>query len=323
MYNNLKFRIMKTRNLFTATILLLAITFLASCSNDDDGITYGDEKSQTNFYMTDAPTDNANVKGVIVTVADVKINGVSIEGFSKTTIDLMQYQNGMTKLLGDLELNTGTYSNITLVLDNQTDASGNAPGSYVLFTDGSMQAVATTANQININDSFEILASTTNDIVFDFDIRKSFVSDTSGTFKFVSNSELSNSIRVINKEKASDISGNASDVENTSDKIIVYAYEKGKYNANTEESEQGSGVTFSNAVTSSVVSNISGSYELNFLEEGEYELHFISYTDTNNNGEFEFNGELVAESITGVDLNSISIDSSLNLNIAVTLKKKL
>ncbi|MBT8317718.1 MAG: DUF4382 domain-containing protein [Lutibacter sp.] len=312
---------MKTRNLFTATILVLAITFLASCSNDDDA-TYGDEKSQTNFYMTDAPTDNSNVKGVIVTVADIKVNGVSLEGFTKTTIDLMQYQNGMTKLLGNLELNTGTYSNISILLDNETDESGNAPGSYVLFTDGSSQAVATTTNQININDSFEILASTTNDIVFDFDIRKSLVFDTNGTFKFVSTSELSNSIRVINKEKSSDISGNASDPENTSDKIIVYAYEKGKYNANTEESEQGSGVTFSHAVTSSVVSNISGSYELNFLEEGEYELHFVSYTDNDNNGEFEFNGELMAESITGADLNNISINSSLNLNIAVTLKTK-
>lgn len=314
---------MKTRNFFKATILLLSISFLTSCSKDD-GTSYGDEKSKTNFYMTDAPTDNTNVKGVIVTVADVKINGVSIEGFTKTTIDLMQYQNGMTKMLGNLELNTGTYSNITLVLDNQTDANGEAPGSYVLFTNNNIQAVATSANEININDSFEILASTTNDIVFDFDIRKSLVFDANSTFNFVTLAELSNSIRVINKETASDISGYADDTENSSDKIVVYAYEKGTFNANTEESEQGtSGVTFSNAVTSSVVSNISGSYELNFLEEGEYELHFVSYTDTDNNGEFELNGELVAESVTGVDLNSISINSSLNVNIAVTLKTQI
>ncbi|OGS71592.1 MAG: hypothetical protein A3F91_00700 [Flavobacteria bacterium RIFCSPLOWO2_12_FULL_35_11] len=313
---------MKTRNLFTATILVLAITFLASCSNDD-GATYGDEKSQTNFYITDAPSDNTNVKGVIVTVADVKVNGVSIEGFTKTTLDLMQYQNGVTKLLGNLELNTGTYSNITLVLDNQTNASGNAPGSYVLMTNGTIKAIQSSSNSINISDSFEVLSSSKNDIILDFDVRKAIVESGSNDFKFVSASELSNSIRVVNEASAGEIKGTATDTQNTSDRIIVYAYAKGTFNSNTETSAQGSGVMFANAVNSSSVNNITGSYELNFLAKGDYELHFVSYADTNNDGKLEFNGILDAESVTGVNLNDISIGSSVNINIAVTLKAKL
>lgn len=313
---------MKTRNLFAATILLLAITFLASCSKDD-GTTYGDEKSQTNFYMTDAPTDNTNVKGVIVTVADVKINGVSIEGFTKTTIDLMQYQNGMTKLLGNLELNTGTYSNITLVLDNQTNAGGNAPGSYVLMTNGTVKAIQSSSNEIDINGSFEVLASSSNNIVLDFDVRKAIVESGSNDFKFVSASELSNSVRVVNEASAGEIKGTASDTQNTSDRIIVYAYAKGTFNSNTETNAQGSGVMFANAANSSSVNKFTGSYELNFLAKGDYELHFVSYTDSNNDGKLEFNGILDADSVTGVDLNNISIGSSLNVNIAVTLKAKL
>ena len=313
---------MKTRNFFKATILLLSITFFASCSKDDS-TSYGDEKSKTNFHITDAPTDNTNVKGVIVTVADVKVNGVSIEGFTKTTIDLMQYQNGMTKLLGSLELNTGTYSNITLVLDNQTNASGNAPGSYILMTNGTVKAIQSSSNEIDINGSFEVLASSVNDIVLDFDVRKAIVENGSNDFKFVSASELSNSVRVVNEADAGEINGTASDTQNTSDRIIVYAYAKGTFNANTETSAQGSGVMFANAANSSSVNKFTGSYELNFLAKGDYELHFVSYTDSNNDGKLEFNGILDAESITGVNLNDISIGSSLNINIAVTLKAKL
>ncbi|MDO9276879.1 MAG: DUF4382 domain-containing protein [Lutibacter sp.] len=313
---------MKTKNLFTASILLLAITLLNSCSNDD-GASYGDEKSQTNFYITDAPTDNANVKGVIVTVAAVKVNGVSIEGFTKTTIDLMQYQNGMTKLLGNLALNTGTYSNIVLVLDNQTDANGNAPGSYVLMTNGTIKTIQNSSNSININGAFEVLASSENDIVLDFDIRKSIVESGSNDFKFVSASELSNSVRVVNEASAGEIKGTASDTQNTSDRIIVYAYAKGTFNSNRETNAQGSGVMFANAANSASINKLTGSYELNFLAKGDYELHFVSYTDDNNDGKFEFNGILAADSITGVDLNNISINSSLNINIAVRLKAKL
>jgi hypothetical protein len=313
---------MKTRNFFKATILLLSISFLASCSNDD-GTSYGAEKSKTNFRMTDAPTDNTNVKGVIVTVADVKVNGISIEGFTKTTIDLMQYQNGMTKLLGNLELNTGTYSNITLVLDNQTNASGNAPGSYVLMTNGAVKAIQSSSNEIDINGSFEVLASSANDVVLDFDVRKAIVESSSNDFKFVSASELSNSVRVVNEANAGEIKGTASDTQNTSDRIIVYAYAKGTFNSNTETSEQGSGVMFANAANSSSVNKYTGSYELNFLAKGDYELHFASYTDANNDGKLEFSAILDAESVTGVDLNDISIDSSLKINIAVNLKAKL
>jgi hypothetical protein len=59
------------------------------------------------------------------------------------------------------------------------------------------------------------------------------------------------------------------------------------------------------------------------LSKGDYELHFVSYKDTNNDGKFEFNGLLEASTVSGIDLKNISIDSSLNVNIAVILKAKL
>ncbi len=313
---------MKKLNLTIAASLLVLTTFIMSCSNDNNDNYPSGEKSATNFYITDAPTDNTNVKGVIVTVADVKVNGVSIEGFSKTTVDLMQYQNGMTKLLGNLELNAGTYSNITLELDNETDANGNAPGSYVLMIDGTVKALQNASNSIKINDSFEVLATSTNNIVLDFDVRKAIVAEGSNEFKFVTKSELANSIRTINEAEAGEIKGSVNDTENTSDKIIVYAYAKGTFNSSKETKAQGSGVLFANALNSASVNSFTGKYELNFLAEGDYELHYASYTDEDNDGKLEFSTLLEAESITGIDLSNISVDTSLNINIAVKLKAK-
>ena len=157
-------------NIVLRLFLMLVLVVTASCSKDDDGSTT--QSSDARFYITDAPTDNTNVNGVIVTIADVKVNGVSVENFTRTTIDLMQYQNGLTQLLGDLELQSGNYTNVELVLDYDTDASGNAPGCYVELVNGAKDEIQATANSIVINDGFQVLPSLTNNIIIDFDIRK-------------------------------------------------------------------------------------------------------------------------------------------------------
>lgn len=87
-----------------------------------------------------------NVQSVFVTVVAVKVDGKTIDNFSgKTTFDLAAYQKGTTKTLGNTQLSSGTYSNVTLVLDNTTDQNGNAPGSYVLTKSGEKKALAAAA----------------------------------------------------------------------------------------------------------------------------------------------------------------------------------
>jgi hypothetical protein len=319
---------MKTIQKISKALILkgLAFTLLfgaISCSDNEDIENFEESNaSKSSFYITDAPTDNANVSGVIVTVTDLRVNNVSVNNFTRTTIDLMQYQNGLKKILGDLELNAGTYSNIELVLDNEFDASGNAPGSYVKLTNGTKDALSAAATStIAINKTFEILSGG-SDIVLDFDVRKAIVSN-GGDFQFVTDGELRNSIRVVNEEKSGEISGMLTN-QNSSEMIIVYAYEKGTFDANTETSGQGSSnVMFANAVNSSVVSEFSGSYELNFLKEGDYELHFISYSDDNNDGEFEFKAILEIESNSNIDLGNISITSNSSVNLVTSVAGSL
>ncbi len=311
---------MKTfkRSLILKGLLCLGL-MATSCSNDDAD-NMDKESAETKFYITDAPTDNSNVSAVIVTIADLRVNNASVKNFTKTSIDLMQYQNGVKELLGDIKLETGTYSNIELVLDYQFDDSGNAPGCYVKLADGTKDAISATVSNITITDTFKVLPFETNTIVLDFDIRKSIVSN-NNDFELVTTAELENSIRVVNQELTGEVSGVMTDSQNTSDMIIAYAYKAGTFNADVETQGQGtSEVMFSNAVTSSVVSNTTAKYELNFLPEGEYEIHFASYTDTDNDGEFEFNGRLEIESNSEITFNKIKVTSNSSLIISGSVK---
>ena len=304
----------------SSSVLLSALFVFMSCSKDDNP-NMETQSYNTTFKMTDAPIDNANVEGVFVTVTDIKVDGISLEGFNKTTFDLAALVNGQTKTLGNLDLEAKSYSSIELELDYDTDAEGNTPGCYVEMINGEKDKLEASANNITIADTFEVFASGTNDVIIDFDLRKTVKEEQgsiSSDFEFVSMSELAAGIRTVNEDATGKISGTVNDTENNSDKIVVYSYKKGTFDAETETQGHGeSNVTFANAVTSSVVGGLDNSYSLNFLEEGEYELVFVSYTK--NEDEYSFNALLEAESTTGLNLGSISVTSAIQLSASVTI----
>ncbi len=304
-----------------AGIALTFISMVTACSKNDGGETMESESYNTAFKMTDAPIDNANVEAVYVTIADVKIGGTSLEGFSKTTVNLSALVNGQTQNLGNLDMEAGSYSNIVVELDYNTDATGNSPGCYVETADGAKDKIAASANSITVSDAFEVYAMATNEIILDFDLRKTIKEEqgtVSSDFEFVSMSELSAGIRAVNKDVTGMIEGTVSDVDQTSDKIVVYAYEKGTFDQEIETSGKGeSNVTFSNAVTSSEVQENNGSYSLNFLKEGEYELVFVSYSKEGDS--FSFSALLEAESTTGLNLGAINVTSAIRISANVTI----
>lgn len=303
-------------------MLVLSMVFAISCGNDD-GADANAETYNTTFKITDAPIDNTNVSAVFVTVTDVKLDGKSLEGFTATTIELSALVNGQTQTLGNLDLSSKTYSSLELVLDYEKDVQGNAPGCYVAMANGEKQKLESSANSIKINDSFEVVAATANTIIIDFDLRKSVVerqASTAGQFTFATAAELENAIRTVNQEATGTINGNVDQAQDDSDKIIVYAYKKGTFNAATETQGSGSSnVTFANAITSAEVGGLTNAYSLNFLEEGEYELVFVGYNENQNSGNLEFAAILAAESSTGVNLGALSLTSALQLNVNVTI----
>lgn len=292
-----------------------------SCSKNDDAAMEG-ESYNTSFEVTDAPIDNAEVEAVFVTIANVSVDGKSLEGFTATTINLAALVNGKTESLGNLDLQAKSYSSIVFELDFDKDVNGDAPGCYVEKANGEKDALIATSNKITITDKFEVLANATNVIVIDFDLRKTIKEEKDGLssdFNFVTMAELTAGIRTVNAELTGKISGSVNDANNTSDKIIVYAYEKGTFNADVETQGKGeSEVTFANAVTSAEVKNLSGSYSLDFLEEGEYELIFASYKE-DDNSEFYFNALLNVESTTGLNLGAIEVNSAIQISANVTV----
>ncbi|WP_027077467.1 DUF4382 domain-containing protein [Maribacter antarcticus] len=308
--------------LTTVTIFLATVSIAVSCSkNDNENSNMDAESYETAFKITDAPIDNANVEAVFMTVSNVKVDGTSLEGFNKTTFNLAALVNGQTKTLGNLKLEAGSYSSIELELDYVTDTAGNEPGCYVEMANGQKDQLEASTNKINITNAFEVFASTTNEIIIDFDLRKTIKeegSDLSSDFEFVSTSELTAGIRAVNEESTGEISGNANDAGDESDKILVYAYEKGTFNAEVETEGQGeSNVTFANAITSSELSGLNNAYSLNFLAAGEYELIFVSYTEDGDG--FTFNSLLEVESTTGLNLGAINVTSAIQISVNVII----
>jgi hypothetical protein len=243
-------------SILKTTILALAVSF-ASCSDNSETMPDDTQTRNTKVSITDAPIDNADVSGAFVTITDVKVNGISVQGFTATTVDLMTLQNGTKKLLGDLDLKVGSMSSVSLVLDYDFDEDGNTPGSYIKTTNGLKHKIEASTNEIKIADKVEILASNANEIIIDFDLRKTIIASNSlqSNFDFVTKLELSNGIRVVNNEEAGSVSGYVSDSSNTAETIIVFAYEAGVYTEAEASGQGASNVQFANATTSAVVSS--------------------------------------------------------------------
>jgi hypothetical protein len=303
------------------TLLLLLFTFSA-CEKDDPGPSDG-AMGQLSIEITDAPIDDASVEGVFVTVTDLKIDGQSIEGFQAQTIDIKAYQQGNVALLVDTEVAAKAYSSLTLVIDHETDAGGNAPGCYVLTTDGTketLMAGTQTVTELTLNRAdFTVEEDQMTELVVDFDLRKAIKYENSTSYDFVTGSELVAALRVVAKAEAGTIEGMVDNWTNHADKVVVYAYKKGTFDVNTETQASGDGqLTFTNAVTSAQA-KADGSFELHFLESGDYELYFAGYDDDDQDGKFELKGSLSLEILSNIGLDLGSIGVSANTSTTVEL----
>ena len=299
---------------------LIAFGF-SSCKKDDNPSSTG----KVRFELTDGPVDDANIQGVFVTVTAVKVDGSVIDGFmGKQTIDLTAYQDGQVRVLGeDSGLSAGTHNDVRLVLDYAQDASGNAPGCYVLLKNGTKQALnagANTANEIKVEDALVVAADQTTAAVFDFDLRKSVTYNSGATqYKFVTDSELASSVRLVTRTESGMISGTCSDpLHLAGSKIIVYAYEKGAYTTAEKQPRGPSGIQFKNAVSSAAVDG-EGNFTLAFLQKGTYELHFVGYEDSNNDGKLEEKGFLILDIPGGLSLDNLRVEANANLQLSLSI----
>ncbi|MGM0619987.1 MAG: DUF4382 domain-containing protein [Bacteroidota bacterium] len=313
----------KRKLLFPAIFIILFSTIVIGCSDEND--VSNETKGQLSVKITDAPSDDANIQGTFVTVSDVKIDGQSVEGFTKQTIEISAYQQGNAKLLISDEVEAKSYNSISLVLDYESDESGNAPGCYVLTDDSKKHDLAAESqaqSEITFQKPFNVDANSQTSLVVDFDLRKAVTrnneSSSDSDYKFVTSTEITGAFRVVNEENSGEVHGKVNSSIATEGEQYVFIYKKGDFNASAETQGEGaSNVLFANAVTSAKVES-DGSYKLSFLEEGDYEVHLASYEK--NEGKSNFKTLLEANStISGLLLNdlSVSAESSVELNISI------
>ncbi len=118
----------------------------------------------------------------------------------------------------------------------------------------------------------------------------------------------------------STVSGSINNIENTSYIILVMAYKIGEYKGNEIKGYRSNKAAFTDTIASSIIYSTSSSYMLNIFEEGEYELHFASFYDPNNDGEFEYTGMLDIETVHGSNLKNVVITSKHNVTLNVEIK---
>lgn len=313
----------KLKKSFLAVMTILMATLVTqSCKKNDDSVnpdnTNTGVQGTVNVEITDAPSDDANLKGTFVTVTEVRIDGKKFSGFSgKKTIELSAYQNGNVAVLGLGSIKAGSYNNISLILDNATDQNGNAPGCYALATDNTkynLTGSVTGQTEVVSSKAFEVKENQQTNLVLDFDIRKAVMDENgsaAGGYRFVSAGDLNASTRLLVKTQAGAIKGTCANYKETNSKLIVYAYKKGTYSA----SETSGNVQFKNAVTSCAADG-NGNYNLAFLEEGDYELRFANYK---NSGSGQFSLQSMANVNSLISLSSISVKANASVTLNVTI----
>lgn len=302
----------------TLAALTGVILIFSACKKDDDS---SDAKGQLNMEITDSPADDPNVKAVFVTVAEVKVDGQTFSGFSgKKTINLLAYQQGSVAALGLGDLKAGTYQNITLVLDMQTDAGGNAPGTYVQTYDNVKHVLSSASTvELTATKAFEVKSAEKTNLVLDFDLRKAVMYQSNGgqndQYDFVANADLQASLRVVVKNETGTVSGVLQNNLVNADKVVAYAYKKGTFNRNTEI-QASNGVAFKNAVASTIV-NSNGEFKFAFLNQGDYEVYFAAYKDITSDEKLDFLGTLVVTS--SVDLGNLNLNLGATLTLSITV----
>ena len=311
-------------NFKVLVLAVFAVITFVQCT-EDDGTINPEASGKANFKMTDAPIDDANVSGAFVTVTEIKVDGQTFAGFSgKQTIDLLAYQNGNVKALGLGDIEAGTYTNISLVLDYDVDANGNSPGCYILTTDNvkhEVQASSSAQQELVLASNFVVEENQTTDVVIDFDVRKAVKAEAQAAsdnkYEFVSKGELESSLRVVVEAETGDVQGKCQN-DNGSDRVVVYAYKKGTWNKSAETQGQGSSnIEFKNASSSAVV-DANGNYTLSFLEEGDYEVHYASYKQESN-GSATFEGMLNLGLIGIISFNDITVEAGIDLTLNATV----
>ncbi|HEX9973616.1 MAG TPA: DUF4382 domain-containing protein [bacterium] len=229
----------------SALILLVLVISFAKCEKDPTEPSV--EHGYIIVHLTDAPADFDAVNITFSEIsAHIDSEWVTINLKSDSIVNLLEWTNGKSMILGQSEVPAGHYTQVRLrikaaeiIVDNET---------YPLDVPSGAQS------GLKFGLNFTINPGSTYELVLDFDTRKSIV--TTGPKNDPKGYKLKPHIRVISKAVSGSISGT---VTNPKDMPVAYAIQ----NPDT--------------TTSTSVDTLSGFFMLSFLPEGSYS---VSIEDT-------------------------------------------
>lgn len=312
----MNFTIQFTRRL---TILLMTAIFVIGCTDDDKVEVDSQSEGRLQVSITDAPVDDLNVEAVFITVAAIELDNEIYPLESPKTIEISSLINGKTELLLDEEVQAKSYNKVALVLDYNTNSTGSSPGCYVLTEDGLKHNLNSTqgasAKLTMSNSTLDVIANNTNVAVIDFDLRKALKFNESNSMdKYDFSTNLSKSLRLVSSNHVTLKGTVKDDLGYAEGKVIVYAYDKGTFNQHTELMNDNE-VQFKSAIASTEVKS-DGTFELHFLEKGEYEIQLVNYIEEDS-GKLKTHSLLNTSLTSMVDLPILNLESNTEVNLLV------
>lgn len=310
------------KSLFILSILFLPV--LHSCSDSSNEQMEEEnpiKKGNLSLKITDAAIDDEQISGVFITFSGVKLDTQIILFDNKVTLDIHSLQNGETAPLLNDSINIGTYTNLELLVDYDTDAQGNRPGNYVLDNVGVKHNLKTDAPD-NLMVSLhpidgDIKEGMNSEWIVDIDLRKAiqYESEPTAEDKYAFYSDINSSLRIVDDNHFM-IQGFMDDSLNVSgDETIVFIYRKGEFNIDSEVNIN-SDIQFKDAITSTMVDD-NGKFEIHFLKSGEYEIKLVSF-DKMDDGSMEAKGIIEVTSPVDVNILDLNLDSNLEINLTAT-----
>ncbi|MBU0485105.1 MAG: DUF4382 domain-containing protein [Proteobacteria bacterium] len=140
-------------------------SYISESGTDGTTTSGGTTATTVKFYLTDAPADPA-IESAIVTLSGVTVHGTGGGQYSvmdeARTLDLLDLQNGVTTLLGEITLEPNKYTQIRMLVESGEVVSG-----------GTTYPVEIPSGEIKINHNIDICSGGEVEIVIDFDAEQS------------------------------------------------------------------------------------------------------------------------------------------------------
>ncbi len=263
-----------------AMLVTVAIMF-AGCDKDTNTGTL-------KLSITDSPIDSDGITGVFITVTEIQYHsnrGANdwqiFEDFEgPQTYNLLDLTRGESSLLGNLELEAGTYTQLRFILDAPEYGMGTPsnPGCYLEFENGNTEPLfVPSGSQSGFKGvgAFTVPLNGEVEVTADFDVRKSVVhAGNSGMYI------LKPTIRLIVNDQAGKICGGVTQIPEGA-QIAIYAYSEGVYSSDEANDPEVEMPRFPNAISSDVVDE-EGNYCIAYLAPVTYDLVVVKLID----GEF-------------------------------------